>query len=417
YKPVPVKPSYSPIRDCGVYGSITLVNTAYVTYAITHGDGKQGWNTVVATAVSPYVFDVYTTSSWVIDLGGYMDCYNPKVDVNLDRECTWDTNSMASVKQLTVTFNNTGSTVPVTFSIPSAGITDVVGAGLSGQATIAIGTAGSQQIKVYADGHLLRTIQKFDGFLGCEPVILVADPATAGTCNSDGSVANGTVNLDWMPTKVTYTITGDVGSGVNQVATGASTSLPPGHYTVSASALPGYVLSGTSSWDATIVDPSPCVVPCQQELGLPAPVDGAIDCDPPTLETWQTAAYPTQPTCVARNGSVTVGDVGGGVSFFTGKVDYFLDGSVTPMATQTVALAPGSHTITAAPHVLGDGLTGPTSFSITITPSTLVCADLKTLALTGSTPTGWFGLGYGLLAAGMALVAMRILRRRRGLNG
>jgi hypothetical protein len=118
--------------------------------------------------------------------------------------------------------------------------------------------------------------------------------------------------------------------------------------------------------------------------------------------------------CTGHDGSLTVGDLGGGVSFFTGKVDYFLDGSVAPMATQTVAVAPGDHTVTASPHVAGDGLTGLTSFDFTITPSTLVCADLKTLALTGSSPSGWFGLASGLVAAGMALVVLRQLRRRRG---
>ena len=388
YQPVPVKPSYSAINACGVYGSITLVDTAYITYAITHGDGQQGWNTVTATPVSPYTFDPYVTQSWNIYLGYYQDCYHPKVHAGLD-PCSWDVNTATSVKVLTVIFDNTGSTVDVTFTIPSSGITQVVGAGLTDQVAIAIGTGGSPRIKVYADGDLLKKLHKIGSFDGCEPITVPADPSSAGTCTPDGSVADGAVNVDYQPLKVQYTITGGPGN-VNLVATAAATPLPPGTYTVTATALAGYVLSGQSSWDTTIDDPSPC--------------------DIPTLASWPTDAVATQPSCTGGNGSLTVGD-DGGTSFFA-QVDYFLNG--VQMTAPTVSLAPGSYTVTASPHTAGDGLTGPSVFPITITASTLVCADLKTLALTGSAPTGWLAFGYGLLAAGLALVAIRLARRPRG---
>jgi hypothetical protein len=87
-----------------------------------------------------------------------------------------------------------------------------------------------------------------------------------------------------------------------------------------------------------------------------------------------------------------------------------------PITSQTMSLAPGSYTVTTAPKFAGDGLTGPGTFSITITPSTVACGDLKTLALTGSSPNGAVESGFGLLAAGLALVAMRLARRRRGLQ-
>jgi hypothetical protein len=223
------------------------------------------------------------------------------------------------------------------------------------------------------------------------PVPVAADPGSAGTCNPDGSVADGAVNVDWMPTSVEYTITGGPGN-VNIVATGPSTALPPGTYTVTAAPLNGHVLTGTTQWQETIDDPSPC--------------------DIPTLVNWPTDAVATQPSCAGKDGSLTVG-VDFGVSFFD-KVDYFLDG--VPITSQTMSLAPGSYTVTTAPKFAGDGLTGPGTFSITITPSTVACGDLKTLALTGSSPNGAVESGFGLLAAGLALVAMRLARRRRGLQ-
>jgi len=223
------------------------------------------------------------------------------------------------------------------------------------------------------------------------PVPVAADPGSAGTCNPDGSVADGAVNVDWMPTSVEYTITGGPGN-VNIVATGPSTALPPGTYTVTAAPLNGHVLTGTTQWQETIADPSPCKLP--------------------TLVNWPTDAVATQPTCTGHDGTLTVG-VDFGVSFFD-KVDYFLDG--VPITSQTMSLAPGSYTVTTAPKFAGDGLTGPGTFSITITPSTVACGDLKTLALTGSSPNGAVESGFGLLAAGLALVAMRLARRRRSLQ-
>ncbi|MES1169863.1 MAG: hypothetical protein ABUL47_04155, partial [Leifsonia sp.] len=112
-----------------------------------------------------------------------------------------------------------------------------------------------------------------------------------------------------------------------------------------------------------------------------------------------------------KDGTLTVG-IDFGESFFD-KVDYFLDGA--PITSQTTSLAPGTYTVTAAPHTLGDGLTGypVDGWSITITPSTLACGDLKTLALTGTSPMSGIEFAYGLLAAGMALVAMRLVRRCR----
>ncbi|HEY4225383.1 MAG TPA: hypothetical protein VGM70_06185 [Pseudolysinimonas sp.] len=411
FHPVPVKPSHSAIHGCGVYGSITLVNTAFVTYAITFGDGTQGLNVVTATAVPPYTFSSHTQTWWLIDLGHYKDCYHPEVKVHLDRTCMYDANTQASIENLAVTFDNSGSTVPVTFTIPSAGISEVVAGGDTDQVTITIPTTGSAAIKVYADGHLLKKIHEIGSFTGCVPLTVTADPGTAATCSPDGSLANGSVDVDFMPASVSYQITGGSPS-VNITAAAASTPLPPGTYTVTATAQPGFVLTGPSSWSETIDDPSPCPQPPACGLSVASvsllSTAAVVDCDPPTLSSWPTDADPTQPTCAGKDGSLTVG-LDFGVSFFD-KVDYFLDG--TPIATPTIPLAPGSYTVTASPHTLGDGLTGPASFPITITPSSLACADLKTLALTGSDPTGWIGLGSGLLAAGLALIAIRLGRRR-----
>ncbi len=80
-------------------------------------------------------------------------------------------------------------------------------------------------------------------------------------------------------------------------------------------------------------------------------VDSEGACQLPSFATFPTNAYWSDPDCTTGNypsGSLTVGDVNG-VAFFTGEVDYFLDGSTAPMTTQTVSVGPGEHTVTAAP--------------------------------------------------------------------
>ncbi|MFC5502312.1 hypothetical protein ACFPJ4_08690 [Lysinimonas soli] len=408
YNPAPVKPSYSSNTQCGVYGSISLVDTAYITYAITAGDGKQGINVVTATAVSPYTLDPAAASSWVIDLGSYSDCYRPAVSWTL-AGCTVS-GPDTSIKELSITFDNTASTAAITFTVPSASITKIVAAGASETVTVPIGTSGSSGLKVYADGELLDQTDPVAAFDGCLPATVKADPAVAATCSPSGAVLDGSVIVDYQPGTVKYTITGGPGS-VHIVANSSATTLPPGTYTVTPTAMPGYVLdpSTPASWEETIADPSPCSTPgCTDgQLSSSDSLDG---CQPPTLAAWPTAVTVTNPTCSAQNGTLTVGELDG-VSFFA-EVDYFLNDSSTPMSSQTVSLPAGNYTVTASPHTAGDGLTGPASFKVTIAAATVLCADLKTLALTGSSPTGGVVLGYLLLASGLAIVAMRLTRRR-----
>jgi hypothetical protein len=116
---------------------------------------------------------------------------------------------------------------------------------------------------------------------------------------------------------------------------------------------------------------------------------------------------------IAGGGSVTVGQFEGDVSFFD-EVNYYLDGSAIPMATPTVAVAAGAHTVTAEPkpgQSLEDGAEDEWEFTV-LAPGS--CGDLTTLALTGAggNPDGWAGLGYYLLVAGLALIAVRTMHRR-----
>jgi hypothetical protein len=138
-------------------------------------------------------------------------------------------------------------------------------------------------------------------------------------------------------------------------------------------------------------------------------------CQIPTLAQFPTNVAFTDRVCDAGKvvgGTITVGMVGG-TPFFTNEVDYFLNGSATPMTQQTVAVAPGTYTLTAAPHDPNDTLEGDTSWTVTITDTDEVCGDLTTLALTGATaPTPWLNVGLLLFTAGLAVAAVQTVRRR-----
>ncbi len=138
--------------------------------------------------------------------------------------------------------------------------------------------------------------------------------------------------------------------------------------------------------------------------------------DPPTLADFPTNLTSTNEVCTAgtiTSGTITVGVVGG-VNFFTGEVDYFLDGSATPMTAQTVRVAAGIHTVTASPHDSADTLDGDTAWTVPIAAAGLCPTDLKTLALTGTpSPASGVLLSLLLLGAGMALMVARRVRHRR----
>jgi hypothetical protein len=85
--------------------------------------------------------------------------------------------------------------------------------------------------------------------------------------------------------------------------------------------------------------------------------------------------------------------------------------------------APGTHTLAAGTtvHIHAEangpdyGLDGTKQDWTVSFTDPVTCGDLKTLALTGGElPTGLIGGGVLLLVAGLSLIAVRELRRRRG---
>jgi hypothetical protein len=401
YNPKPVAPKFDFILHCGTYGSITLVDTNYIDYQLVSGDGQQGWNHVVAVAIAPYVLKSGAKSDWWIYLGVYWNCPEPKATSEVG-PCYADDD--VSFENLKVTFDNSESDIGQLFSIPALSIFEWVPAGATEIETIPVPTTGAPSYAVYAGLQKVLTTEPVEAFQGCIGVLLTGDPIHENATCDDGELQSGSI---WVDRKegLKYTIT-DVTDVPVVVATltgpgDGTTSLPPGDYEVTLEALPGYVLdlqdpATSGPWSYTIHGPE-------------------VECDPPTLADWEVNAAKTDQSCSANGTIAGTIIVGAGVlgGPFLDEVNYFINGTL--VTTAVTAVAAGTYTVTAEPIDPADGLTGypEGGWSLTVAGTSGVC-DLTTLALTGAggNPTGWAGLGYFLLVTGLALIAVRTLRRR-----
>jgi hypothetical protein len=166
--------------------------------------------------------------------------------------------------------------------------------------------------------------------------------------------------------------------------------LPPGSYKVSAAAETGYFLQGYNGpWTEVLTSATPCGDLITHPLVDPSAVQVQLGC--------------------FTNGSYTLSnDLSDAAALI-----WTVNGSTVSQGTYKVS-APGTvvvHAATSGPsYGLETGATTDWTFHF-VRPGS---CDLTTLALTGSTPTGWIVFGYMLLVSGLALVAVRFARRREG---
>ncbi|HEY4152111.1 MAG TPA: hypothetical protein VGM38_02200 [Pseudolysinimonas sp.] len=180
---------------------------------------------------------------------------------------------------------------------------------------------------------------------------------------------------------VTYFIDGAVAAPGKHI-------LDPGTYVVSAMANTGYFLDGYNGpWTEVLASATPCGDLITHPLVDPSAVQVQMGC--------------------LSNGSYTLSNDLSDAAALTWTVN----GSIVSQGTYKVGTV-STVTVHAAPsgpsYGLEDGATTDWTFHFERPTS----CDLTTLALTGSTPTGWIIFGYALLVSGLALVALRFARRR-----
>ncbi len=441
---------------------VTNVQVEAVGYSLGSGAKGDGIVTAITAGCVNYAF----TSRVYAPTASYMlgACYP---------------NGTFSSKNLYFQFDNSASDVPATFTVAGTTISDVVAPHATDtvEGTPIWDQGGGYD--VFANGVLLTTvtIPSFTGCLDSHP----GDPSVNPEVCTNGVVTNGWITVDLKPSLL-YTITGVGNPTDITEVTSTTTFLPAGTYKVGVTARPGFVLSGADSWPLTriVLPPAHCetitplaakittdlscttagVFTTPQQNGVVWKLDGVvttatthqvtttstvdvtaepadstwgfatgattdwplsfvlpIDCGLDTLADQPTNATAADETCgpdgAPADGSITVGQVMG--VDFSKVVDYEIDG--TPVTQVTTALPAGTYSVTAAPQGK-DTLDGPSSWTLTIGSATAVCADLKTLALTGTNEFGWIVLAIILLQLGVGVLAVRaaLIRRRQGMH-
>lgn len=164
--------------------------------------------------------------------------------------------------------------------------------------------------------------------------------------------------------------------------------LPPGMYKVSASPETGYAFDGYDGpWDEMLASGLPCGQLVDHPLVTPAATQVQLGCFAAGSYTVSNSLSDSAALTWTVNGSVAN----------EGK---YVVNSESTVVVHVAANGPA--------YGLEKGSQTDWTFHF-VRPAT---CDLKTLALTGSTPVGWIALGYALLVSGLALLAVRVARRR-----
>lgn len=182
---------------------------------------------------------------------------------------------------------------------------------------------------------------------------------------------------------VVYTIHRVRPAGADIAVTGPKTTVAPGDYLVTATAKPGFMLSGTHEWKLTVANK-------------------AVNC---TLST--DAFLPSSVSWVSQTCSAGR-TVSGYIAIDpTDFLSYFV--GTTRLVSARTAFAPGTYRVTVvAPR--GDTIDGPSSYTATIVKPKTSCGNLDpqsltTLAFTGfDSGAGYLAVASGLLMLGAALV-------------
>jgi hypothetical protein len=223
--------------------------------------------------------------------------------------------------------------------------------------------------------------------------VIPGDPTVQPAVCTDGTTpGNGTIFVVPQTGIDHYSVT--FPDGHTETVVGTSISVPAGVYTVNVTPSTGYVIAGPTTW------------PLQVTVG-PATDCGQLPTDAvlPTSVTW-TNAY-----CSTGSGSITVGPSADYLEF----IDYFIDGK--HVTGPTTSVAPGTHVVTASVNQTtapGDTLDRTDPWTITVSAASAVCGQLKTLALTGTSPVAPLVAAGVLLPAGLLLlIGAALIRRRR----
>jgi hypothetical protein len=371
--------------------SYTIVATNHVTYKIGATTVSGGPNLVTplpsSFTITAYADNHYTlvgTSSWPLTFSAATDCLvnatagdplfvNSACNVGTPGS-TQGTYELIAAANVTYTVNVNGTiTTGLLSGVFPANPGDVV-------EITAVPNAGYTLTNTpFVWDHTFTDPGK------CTITVTTVMPGvTDQTCTVDGNV--GTLHDGYIDipatTGVDYSINGSVvSSGPNY--------LTPGTYTVTAAAQPGYILSGypADGWSLTIAAADLCGDLITHPAVTPLVTVVQLGC--------------------STSGSYTLSNDLADAS----AVFWTVNGSPVSQGTYQVTSA---QTVTIHVDANGPayGFNDPAQQQDwTLTFAAATSCDLKTLALTGSDPSGGMLLAYFLLLTGLGVVTVRAVRR------
>jgi len=229
---------------------------------------------------------------------------------------------------------------------------------------------------------------------GCGNVHPVEPNVVDETCKTSVDSLFGTLVTGYIDIPTTE----GVNYYINGVLAGAGHhDLPPGDYTVTFAAIPDYTLAGDFPKD-----------------GWTEHIGAAVDC---IQETTDASVFPivtsTQGTCTTDGTYTLSNDLIQDAPDFPGAADaviFTVEGSPVAAGTYHVT-APATVHVHAEPNLPDFTFDGGQQQDWTLPFTAATTCDLKTLALTGTTPAGGMLLAYFMLLAGLGVVAVRAVRR------
>jgi hypothetical protein len=366
-------------------GFITIPSSTKVSYFIDGSPASAGQHdlasgtyTVTAVALANYTLTGYPAGGWSETIHDALACGDvtptpPSVSdetcaVNKDGNGTYTSGSITIPASTTVDYFIDGSPV-------SAGTHDYA----VGTHTVTAVAHANYTLVGYPAGGWPETIGSAKPCGDVHPVDPTVVDQSCVVLDNIGSYHSGYIDLP-AAGNVTYFIDG--------VAAGTHNELAPGTYQVTATAVPNYTLVGypDGGWSETIHAAEPCGQLVDHPVLIPLVTFVQLGC--------------------TTNGSYTLSnDIGA-----ADGVIWTVDGSQVAQGTYQVTSA-RTVTVHAAANGPAYGLNGTPQVDWTLTFVAATTCDLKTLALTGTTPTGGMLLAYFMLLAGIGIITVRAVRR------
>jgi hypothetical protein len=439
--PAVVVPQYSSCTGPGTSSSngYTITATAGVIYHLSTNDTPltagfhnmgSGAGSVEIQATADAHYALTGTADWTFTFLAATDCLTaaPAGDpVFLDGTCVAATPGLATLGTYTVLLAvHVHYVASVNGAAPVSLVVDVANQAQPGDVVVItpIADAGYVVSPAIADEKLTHTFAVPTGCLnfvepqatsqscvvtGTDDGLDSADTQTGAVSESrlsTASLTSSSVNaqltaaaLPQIKSVVTHTLidafitipnTPHVQYFINdvlQTVTG-KIILNPGTYKVSAAAETGYILTGYDGpWTEVLASATPCSDLITHPLVAPSAVQVQMGC--------------------VSSGSYTLSNSINDAA----ALIWTVNGSTVSPGTYQVGTA-GTVVVHAATSGPSYGLEEDATTDWTFHFVRPTSCDLTTLALTGSTPTGWIIFGYALLVSGLALVAVRFARRR-----